>query len=73
MQEYYYRDRLGIGESLPGSVIGRDLLNKFGVINYVEVVEPGINIDCPVNGYIDMYYAKFKIYVNDVLSPINEY
>lgn len=73
MQEFYYRDKLAIGESLPGSIIGRDLLNKFGVINYVEVEEPGINIECPVDGYIDMYYAKFKIYVNDEISEIDEY
>ena len=73
MQEYYYRDKLGIGQSLPGSVIGKDLLNNFEVINYVEVVEPDINITCGEDEYIDMYYAKFKIYVNDVLSDINEY
>lgn len=73
MQEHYYRDKLGIGESLPGSVIGKDLLNRFDVINYIEVVEPGMNITCEENEYIDMYYAKFKIYVNDVLSDINEY
>lgn len=73
MQENYYRDKLGIGESLPGAVIGKDLLNRFDVINYIEVVEPDINITCDENEYIDMYYANFKIYVNDVLSDINEY
>ena len=73
MQEAYYRDSLGIGQDLPGSVIGRDLLNKFNVITYIEVVEPDINITCAENAYIDMYYAKFKIYVNDELSEINEY
>lgn len=73
MQEHYYRDRLGIGESLPGSVIGRDLLNRFDVINYIEVVEPDINIPCNENQYIDMYYAKFNIYVNDEPSDIMEY
>lgn len=73
MQEYYYRDRLGIGESLPGSVIGRDLLNRFDVINYIEVVEPDVNIPCDADEYIDMYYAKFNIYVNDVPSNIMEW
>ena len=72
MVENYYRDNLAIGESLPGSVIGKDLLNKFSVLTYVEVVDPDINIACPVNGYIDMYYAKFRIFVNDV-EVISEY
>lgn len=73
MQEYYYRDKLKIGESLPGSIIGRDLLNRFEVINYIEVVEPDINIEVDEDEYIDMYYAKFKIYVNDVISNIDEW
>lgn len=73
MQEHYYRDKLGIGESLPGSIIGRDLLNRFEVINYIEVVEPDINIPCNEDEYIDMYYAKFNIYVNDEPSDIMEY
>ena len=73
MQENYYRDKLGIGESLPGSIIGKDLLNRFEVINYIEVVEPDINITCGENEYIDMYYAKFNIYVNDEPSDIMEW
>ena len=73
MQENYYRDKLAIGESLPGSVIGKDLLNRFDVINYIEVVEPDINITCKEDEYIDMYYAKFNIYVNDEPSDIMEW
>ena len=72
MKSVYSRASLGIGKSLYGSVIGRDLLNAFSEINYVEVKAPEHNIVCPENGYIDMYYAKFKIYVNDKIV-LNEW
>jgi len=72
MKEFYYRDNLTIGQSLPGSVIGRDILNNFDAITYIEIVEPDINIAVDPDMYIDMYYAKFNIYVNDELI-INEY
>ena len=72
MKEFYYRDNLEIGQSLPGSVIGKDILNNFDVITYIEVVEPAINIEVDEDMYIDMYYAKFRIYVNDELI-IDEY
>lgn len=72
MKEFYYRDYLKIGQSLPGSVIGKDILNNFDVITYIEVVEPDINIEVDPDMYIDMYYAKFNIYVNDELI-INEW
>ena len=72
MKEFYYRDNLEIGQSLPGSVIGKDILNNFDVITYIEVVEPDINIEVDEDMYIDMYYAKFNIYVNDELI-VNEY
>lgn len=72
MKSVYSRSALGIGNSLYGSVIGKDLLNAFPEITYVEVQAPAHNIVCPENGYIDMYYAKFKIYVNDNLV-INEW
>lgn len=72
MKEYYYRDYLKIGQSLPGSIIGKDILNNFDVISYIEVVEPDVNIEVDPDMYIDMYYAKFKIYVNDNLI-IDEY
>ena len=67
MKEFYYRDYLKIGQDLPGSVIGRDILNNFDAITYIEVVDPDINITVDDDMYIDMYYAKFKIYVNDNL------
>lgn len=66
MKTAYGRNNLGIGQSLYGSVIGRDLLNIFPEITYVEVHAPEHNIPCAQNQYIDMYYAKFKINVNDV-------
>lgn len=67
MKQVYNRRALGIGQSLYGSVIGRDLLNAFEEITYVEVQAPEHNIPCAGDQYIDMYYAKFKIYVNDEL------
>ena len=67
MKQVYNRSNLGIGQSLYGSVIGKDLLNAFEEITYVEVQAPEHNIPCAGNEYIDMYYAKFRIYVNDEL------
>lgn len=67
MKNIYNRASLGIGQSLFGSVIGKDLLNAFDEITYVEVQAPEHNIPCAGNEYIDMYYAKFRIYVNDEL------
>lgn len=72
MKSVYSRSNLGIGKSLYGSVIGRDLLNAFEEINYIEVQSPEHNIVCPDDSYIDIYYAKFQVYVNDELV-INEW
>ena len=72
MQTIYNRANLKIGQSLYGSTIGRDLLNAFSEITYLEVVSPDINIVAKEDEYIDMYYAKFKIYVNDTLV-LNEW
>lgn len=72
MKNIYSRSNLGIGKSLYGSVIGKDLLNAFEEITYVEVKAPEHNIACAGDEYIDMYYAKFQIYVNDQLI-INEW
>ena len=67
MKALYGRESLEIGESLYGSVIGRDILNAFPYINYLEVVEPDFNIECGPSEYIDMNACKFRIYVNDEL------
>ena len=67
MRSIYSRGSLGIGRSLYGSVIGKDLLNAFEEITYVEVQSPEHNIECPPDSYIDVFFAKFKIYVNDEL------
>lgn len=67
MKTVYNREYLGIGQSLYGSVIGKDLLNNFPEITYVEVQAPEYNIKVDPDEYIDMYYARFKIYVNDNL------
>lgn len=66
MQVAYGRTRMDIGKSLYGSVIGKDLLNVFPEITYLEVHAPEHNIPCAPDEYIDMAYAKFKINVNDV-------
>lgn len=67
MKSIYGRESLGIGDSLYGSTIGKDLLNAFPYIDYLEVVDPDINIECGADEYIDMFACKFKIYVNDEL------
>lgn len=67
MKALYGRESLGIGESLYGSVIGKDVLNAFPYIDYLEVVDPDINIEAAADEYIDMNSCKFKIYVNDEL------
>lgn len=66
MTQFYDRENLLIGQSLYGSTIGRDLLNAFPEITYVEVVDPEMNIPCEKNEYIDMYWSTYTIYVNDV-------
>lgn len=68
MKALYDRSYLTIGKSLYGSVIGRDVLNAFAEIDYLEVEAPKINIEVDPDEYIDMYYAKFRIYVNDELK-----
>ena len=68
MKSIYGRESLGIGDSLYGSTIGKDLLNAFPYIDYLEVVDPDINIACGADEYIDMNACKFRIYVNDVLT-----
>lgn len=72
MKQVYDRQRLVIGQSLYGSVVGKDLLNYFSEITYVEVQAPEYNIPVADDEYIDMFYSKFKIYVNDILT-INEW
>lgn len=67
MKNIYGRESLGIGDSLYGSTIGKDLLNAFPYIDYLEVVDPDINIACGADEYIDMNACPFRIYVNDEL------
>lgn len=67
MKNIYGRESLGIGDSLYGSTIGKDLLNAFPYIDYLEVVDPDINIACGDDEYIDMNACKFRIFVNDEL------
>lgn len=67
MKQHYNREYCTIGKSLKGSVIGRDLHLAFSNITYVEVNPPQYKIDVESDEYIDMYYSKFRIYVNDIL------
>lgn len=67
MKSRYDRSYCTIGKSLYGSLIGKDLHLTFDEITYVEVNPPQFKIEVAEDEYIDMYYAKFKIYVNDEL------
>lgn len=67
MKQRYDRKYCTIGRSLKGSVIGRDLHLAFSNLLYVEVNPPQYKIDVDEDEYIDMYYSKFRIYVNDTL------
>lgn len=67
MKAIYNRSYLHVGESLHGSVIGKDILNAFPSITYIEVQAPEYKITVAEDEYIDMYYARFKVYVNDTI------
>ena len=63
----YSRNRVAIGESLYGSVIGKDILNAFPNIDYVEVRDPEYNIEAAPYEYIDLNNGYYQIFVNDSL------
>lgn len=67
IKQVYDRKYCTIGRSIPYSVMGRDIHLAFPEVNYVELVGDGTKIDVSQDEFIDMYYAKFKIYVNDEL------
>lgn len=67
IKQLYSRHNLGIGNSLHGSVIGKDILNAYSEIDYLEVQAPEYNIPCDKDEYIDIQYSRFKVYVNDEL------
>ncbi len=71
MKSIYNRSNMSIGKSLYGSTIGRDLLNNFEEITYIEVVSPETNIEVHTNEYLDMENCPFIINVNDV-NVIND-
>lgn len=54
-----------IGESIYGSVIGKEVLNALPQINYLEVHAPEHNIPAEPYQYIDMANAEFIVRVND--------
>lgn len=67
MKQIYNRTYCKIGRSLHYSVIGRDIHTAFPQIEYVEITNPIEIIKAEEDEYIDMIYARFKIYVNDEL------
>lgn len=66
----YGRNIIKIGESIYGSVVGKDILNAFPYINYVEVRDPEYNIEAKPYEYIDMYNGYFMIFLNDELKYV---
>lgn len=56
---------VGIGESIYGSVIGKEVLNALPQIDYLEVHAPEHNIPAEPWQYIDMSNAEFIVRVND--------
>lgn len=59
------RNFVKIGESIYGSVIGKEVLNALPQIDYLEVHAPEHNIPCEPWQYIDMANAEFVVRVND--------
>lgn len=68
MRTVYDREYFTIGKPLYGSIVGRDLHLAFDALTYLEVNPPKFKIEVEEDEYIDMYYAKFKIYVNGELA-----
>lgn len=59
------RGNVAIGESIYGSVIGKEVLNYFPQVDYLEVQAPEHNIPAEPWEYIDMANAEFVVRVND--------
>lgn len=66
----YNRNVIKIGESIYGSVVGKDILNSFPYIDYVEVRDPEYNIEAKPYEYIDMANGYFTIFINDELKAV---
>lgn len=66
----YSRGKVGIGESIYGSVIGKELLNAFSYIDYIEVRDPEYNIEAKPYEYIDLNNGFHQIFVNDKLKYV---
>lgn len=66
----YNRSKVGIGESIYGSVIGKELLNAFSYIDYIEVRDPEYNIEAKPYEYIDLNNGFHQIFVNDRLMYV---
>lgn len=66
----YNRGRLAIGESVYGSVIGKEILNAFAYVDYIEVRDPEYNIEAKPYEYIDINNGYHQVFVNDKLAYV---
>lgn len=66
----YNRGRVKIGESIYGSVIGKEILNQFPYVNYIEVRDPEYNIEAKPYEYVDINNGYHQIFVNDSLKYV---
>ena len=66
----YSRSRVKIGQSIYGSVIGKDILNGFSYIDYVEIRDPEYNIEAKPYEYLDVVNGYFMVFVNDSIKYV---
>lgn len=66
----YSRSRLAIGQSIYGSRIGKEVLNNFPYVNYIEIRDPEYNIEAKPYEYIDVANGYYQIFVNDTLKYV---
>lgn len=64
------RNRTAIGESIYGSRIGKEILNNFPYVNYIEIRDPEYNIEAKPYEFIDIYNGYFQLFVNDSLKYV---
>ena len=86
IKQTFGRRYIQVGESVRGSIIGRDVLNHFSDIDYVNIdclndeqefqpgEEEGFEFDIKVGplDFIDMANAKYTAYVNDKLMYVTD-
>lgn len=82
IKEFFGRSYIKIGESIRGSVIGKQVLNTFSDIDYLNIdtttvkkpdgEEEGFEFDIKAGplDFIDMANATYTVYVNDKLQYV---